>query len=582
MIYTLLGDINAEDDDANDEALGDDTLENQDDSQELEAAGGDDDEESDVEDEGEEEEESDDDSLEDLKVSETESEVEKEDNEVESTKERKQKRNEQEQKQPKRKTSEQNGEASEAKRTKAEKQLPFTFDMPGSYEELSVLLEKQSIADQARIVERIIKCHHPKLDPANREKMLKLLTYLLQLLNDIFVDAKESNIADSFKKFNEMSPYLYDLIQMNPERSAACILEVIKEKYEEYKKSPKVFPQLDTVVFLKLVSNVFSTSDFRHPVVSPSFVFVSHMLSRARVRNRKDLAIGLFIATLVLEYTSFSKRFLPAAVNYLLGIIYLAIPKRAIEIVRIVPPFQSRGPQNCLLALNEKFEESVDPKLFAADLVTLDIDDSFKVRALHSSLAMLNDFIENAMDNVGLRFMLEPFGNLLERIDLELYPDFIRGNVEKAQQAINAANARPLHRLVAVEKKPKALRLMEPKIVAVHDDKRRPKLSKEKEMRAILSHKLKRETKGAVREIRRDNEFIAKMKIKKQIQRYFEFDLSLALSGLIYFSFAAIWSVKKRCVESTRKHRYNKESSMHYLGVKRKLNSNIYFKLMFL
>lgn len=44
--------------------------------------------------------------------------------------------------------------------------------------------------------------------------------------------------------------------------------------------------------------------------------------------------------------------------------------------------------------------------------------------------------------------------------------------------------------------------------------------SKEKQERDKLQHKLKREMKGAIREIRRDNAFIARQKLQEQIERY--------------------------------------------------------------
>lgn len=44
--------------------------------------------------------------------------------------------------------------------------------------------------------------------------------------------------------------------------------------------------------------------------------------------------------------------------------------------------------------------------------------------------------------------------------------------------------------------------------------------SKEKLERDKLQHKIKREMKGAIREIRKDNSFIAREKLKEQIEKY--------------------------------------------------------------
>lgn len=44
--------------------------------------------------------------------------------------------------------------------------------------------------------------------------------------------------------------------------------------------------------------------------------------------------------------------------------------------------------------------------------------------------------------------------------------------------------------------------------------------SKEKQEHDKLQHKIKREMKGAIREIRKDNAFIAREKLKEQIEKY--------------------------------------------------------------
>lgn len=53
-----------------------------------------------------------------------------------------------------------------------------------------------------------------------------------------------------------------------------------------------------------------------------------------------------------------------------------------------------------------------------------------------------------------------------------------------------------------------------------YDRKRHKVQSQEKAEIQKLQHKLKKEKKGAMREIRRDNAFLGRVKIKQQIHRY--------------------------------------------------------------
>lgn len=132
--------------------------------------------------------------------------------------------------------------------------IPFTIPLPNCYEELMELLEEKSPPIQSILVERIIKTNHPRLLQPNRSKMVTLFAYLLQYINDLFANSEESNVADNFRILDELTPALFDLINMNPNEAAPCFLEVIKEKYEDFKKTPKKLPKLDTLVFFKVIN----------------------------------------------------------------------------------------------------------------------------------------------------------------------------------------------------------------------------------------------------------------------------------------------------------------------------------------
>lgn len=56
--------------------------------------------------------------------------------------------------------------------------------------------------------------------------------------------------------------------------------------------------------------------------------------------------------------------------------------------------------------------------------------------------------------------------------------------------------------------------------------------SKEKAERDKLIHKLRREKKGALREIRLDRSFLSKLKIKEQTQRFVELTLQIKIIKL--------------------------------------------------
>ncbi|KAJ4450939.1 hypothetical protein ANN_02374 [Periplaneta americana] len=328
----------------------------------------------------------------------------------------------------------------------ARKELPYTFKAPDTYEELQSLLESQSPDHQAVILERMIKCNHPSLGEGFKDKLANLFGFLMQHLQDTAVSTKTDDECNCFQVLDRIAPHLYDLAHVVPDSAGHCMAEILKEKQQDFRARSSSFPGFDTLVFLKVISQLFPTSDFRHPVVTPALVFMSQMLSQCKVKNTQDVATGLFLVTLILEYTVLSKRFSPAAINFLHGVIEMAVPKSCVRMVSVVFPVHIIGRARNLLVLPE---HSID-RLFA------------KVE-------------------------------------------------EKRQQKLEF--------LVLEKKKPKALRLYEPRIEEVFDMKKRRIMGKERQEREKLLHKYKREMKGAVREIRRDKSFLAKLKHKEIMRK---------------------------------------------------------------
>jgi hypothetical protein len=52
----------------------------------------------------------------------------------------------------------------------AKKQIPFTFKVPESYEELSGHFQGRDSGEKATILERIIKCNHPQFGGDNKAR----------------------------------------------------------------------------------------------------------------------------------------------------------------------------------------------------------------------------------------------------------------------------------------------------------------------------------------------------------------------------------------------------------------------------
>lgn len=416
-----------------------------------------------------------------------------------------------------------NEEIKKKVKDKTEKELekiPYTIEMPNKYEELMGLIEKKSPKVQGVIIDRIIKTNPPKLLSVNQHKMGKLFVFLLQYTDHLFTDISEDLMAKHFKILDELSPFMFDLMQMNPKTSSEQFLEVIKEKYNDFQSKPKSWPKVSTLVFFKLLGAFFSVSDFRHPVVTPTLIFINRILSESRMKTRSDIASGLFLVTLLLDFQKLSKKFMPSAMNFLCGVFYLGVKKSSVDRLKPLAPFFSAA--QSLLVFESKVGSSDEAKsLKYTDFVTAGIDDDFKSRALTVAIGLNQDFLSLFDDHVGMKYLAANSEKLLSRLHESKIPTSLKSRVGEALKNLEdiRLNKKLVYPIPERRVQP-MLRMLEPRVETVLTDRRQmfsqstgAKLEQQK-----LKHMIKREFKSAKRELRRDNEFISKIRHKRMEQ----------------------------------------------------------------
>lgn len=328
------------------------------------------------------------------------------------------------------------------------------------------LLAGKTPSQQSAALQQLIKSYDPSLSENNKELLSRLFAHLLQYIHDIFSNiTDEGEIIKSFLIFDKIVPYLYDLIHLNKVSTKKFFVELLKEKYDSFKRNPKKVPDLNTLIFFKLVSVLYPTSDFRHPVATPSLVFMSEILTLGRFRDAYSVSRGFFIVALILEYTVLSKRYIPAALNFLRGIFYLCANTSVLNPVQVVPPFRVHNTEKILNLENDCSKMAVEHKMAAKDLVATEINDSFKIRCLLSATMMLKEFFDNYNELEVLEAVFEPHIKLLGRVDLDLYPQKVVKKIEKVLQYMKETLEVKTYTQMSREKvRPKALRLYEPDV----------------------------------------------------------------------------------------------------------------------
>ncbi|XP_072309280.1 nucleolar protein 14 [Eucyclogobius newberryi] len=414
----------------------------------------------------------------------------------------------------------------EAQKEAAKAELPYTFAAPEKYEDLRDLLSGHSSENQRIIVARTQKCNHPSLAVGNKLKLQKLFGFLLEYVGDLAVKT-----PPELSTIDKLIPELYGLCQIFPEAACKSVQSVIGDAAHSMEemlegKGYAPFPSLDMLIYLKVTAQLFPTSDFRHPVTTPALLYISQALTKCPVRTLQDVTVGLVLCCLAVEYISFSKRFLPELVNFLLGILHVAIKENKSLDYNVVPPFRPSGKLCDLLVLSNpescrSWSKSAIPLSAAQRLeFSSELDkDHHRLSCLSTCLDLVKRCSLLYKDLPSYSHIFRPLKTLLSNhLPLQALPEVFHAIHSELLEDISSATVTRTP-LVFEKKKPIPLKLLTPKIVEILDYGKKRGSTREERERERLKHKYKKEFKGALREIRKDSRFLAREKLNDVMQK---------------------------------------------------------------
>ncbi|XP_018410490.1 PREDICTED: nucleolar protein 14 [Nanorana parkeri] len=419
------------------------------------------------------------------------------------------------------------GKTKEKEAAEASSQLPFTFDVPESQERFQSVLTEKPIEQQLIILERIQKCNHPSLADGNKAKLEKLFGFLL----DYIIDLAEQEAPD-LKTIDKLILPLYSLCQMFPEKAADCVREALRDITRTLdeaieSKGRATFPALHVLLYFKITAILFPTSDFWHPVVTPAVTVMSQLLTKCPVSSLEDVAAGLFICSMFLEYVSLSQRFVPEVINFLLGILHLATVRRTSIGYYVVPPFKHHGKSSeLLLADSEEDMKSWKKTHMPLTAINgLDTEDQTEINHFRlTCVAVSLDLVKRCVNMYGslpaFQEIFNPISLLInEHLPRSTYPQEIQDVCRNILNDIKRNGKKSYKPLVFEKQGPVPMKMFTPKVMPVLEFGKKQGCNKVEQERKKLIHKHKRELKGAVREIRRDNQFLARVKLSETMDR---------------------------------------------------------------
>lgn len=307
----------------------------------------------------------------------------------------------------------------------------------------------------------------------------------------------------------------------------------------------KTWPGLPELTLLRVIGLVWSTSDMNHNVISPSRLLMGSYLGLCRVRSLQDLASGLFLCTVFLQYEEMSKRLVPEAINFLYNALLHLAPHKfksegSLPGTFPSPDFKAEHCQTLTLNTKKAKKLSIQKPNLVSLLAEEGSDEQSKLDLLGLTLELLGKYADLYKSLEGFIELFEPALVILGGIKTDGLPvdvtvstqfrNFLTYSDIPFQTKINTTKD-TLGRLVKFSQQsrhPLALQAHKPIPIATYIPRfehsssnylRNRDPDHDRNEAAKLKSQYKQERKGAIRELRKDARFLAAEQLKKQKEK---------------------------------------------------------------
>ncbi|KAK9325544.1 nucleolar protein 14 [Lipomyces orientalis] len=420
--------------------------------------------------------------------------------------------------------------------------LAFTYECPSSYQELQSIVGEHNLENQIVIIERILTLHHPSLNKDNKGKLMKFGPLLLE---HVLALADESTQLNN-NSFNKLIQKIHDLAKSYPESMAEAFREqltIVRRRLQAAivadSGQPTDYPLPSDMLLFAVIGVIFSTSDHFHLVVTPAMLLMGQHLAQFPVKTAGDLAAGSLLTQLFSRYQSLSKRYVPEAINYINLSILSYVKQSAIPegfpLSQTVTKVVIEGNNNSILLRNLQLPDIMcDTPLTS---MSTPAEKQLVLSILKSDLNSLKTFSSLWKGKDAYKEIFEPSLDLLEILETELGKSSKRAaTLAPISKTIKDMGdlLRKLIKMQTVNRKPLALQQHKPIPIATYAPKFEANYSVDKKSYdpnvqrqeiSKLKAQVKKERKGALRELRKDNAFIAREKLvakKKKDREYHE------------------------------------------------------------
>ncbi|KIV85739.1 hypothetical protein PV11_01400 [Exophiala sideris] len=400
--------------------------------------------------------------------------------------------------------------------------LAYTFPCPQTHDELLVLLKDSKTTDLPTIVQRIRALYHKGLAQGNQEKLdafAGVLTHHLAYLADTDGDVP-------FSVLESLIRHLHSMAKGSPQVVGDAFRKRLQTIAEE--RPLKLSP--GDLIILTGVSTIFPTSDHFHSVVTPAMLTLGRYLGQSSVQSVHDLGLGAYCCSLALRYQRLARRYVPEVVNYVVNALATLAPIPMSENDQEQPlNVPIRFPAQ---SMRIKSSAEAPKKLSFRDLV---LKNGEKSKAI-GALAVFDVFVQ----------LSGPIGDLWK--EKKAFPEIVTPLIQVLSHVTSHPGKLPKQSLHLVKvaqdtlfglqnfaiqsrvplllhnHRPLAIKQSIPAFIENYNPDRHYDPDEQRSQLSKLKAEHKKERKGAMRELRKDANFMAREQLREKKEKDAAYD----------------------------------------------------------
>ncbi|TKA83743.1 hypothetical protein B0A55_00082 [Friedmanniomyces simplex] len=343
--------------------------------------------------------------------------------------------------------------------------LAFTYPCPRSHTELLSIVDSLPLQQLSTVIQRIRALYHPSLSATNKDMLSDFSRALVDHL------AYMAEHDQPLPIIEQVIRHLHSLSRTY----AIPIAEAFRRHLGAWRERPGGEPSEGDLVVLTAIGSIYPTSDHFHQVVTPAVTLMGRWLamnapafgSKKTLEERKS-RVGAFMVGLCVKWQGLSKRYVPEAVRFTLRVLSAAAGDGG----------------------KVKVAEHLENLTTMADLW----------KDKKAFIEILAPFL-SVLQNLGA-----PGNQTLQHLSTLLQPSHL------SRQPLKLHTHRP-----------QPLRTSNPKFEEGFNPDKHYDPDRERSEAAKLRKEVKREKKGAVRELRKDGAFVAREELRENRERDGEF-----------------------------------------------------------